>query len=207
MDPQPAIPPARAEQILQRADWALGAYGGFDPTAQVLRIASRRRPRPAPAKAEHYAKWAVEETGFGVVAHKTLKNRFCSRGLFEHYREQDFTGYRSTAERQTIEVARPAGVIFALTPSTNPVASVYFKIMLALMTRNAIVFSPHPAAKACCADAAKTLAEAAERAGAPDGLIQVIEAPNLALVEQLMGSPRTSGHPGDRRRAHGARRL
>lgn len=180
----------RAEAMLQRAEWALSAYSRFDRAA-VLRVAGAAAEAAA-AKAADYAKWAVEETGFGVVAHKTVKNELCSRGLFEHYRNDDFTGYRLDPTRKMIEVARPAGVIFALTPSTNPVCTVFYKVLLALLTRNAIVISPHPLAKACCAAAARTMAEAAEAAGAPDGIVQVIAEPDLAIIERLMTSSRTS---------------
>lgn len=180
----------RAEEMLHRAEWAVGVYGQFDRAA-VLRVAAAAAEAGA-AKAADYAKWAVEETGFGVAEHKTIKNELCSRGLFEHYKNEDFTGYRLDPARKTIEVARPAGVIFALTPSTNPVCTVYYKILLALLTRNAIVLSPHPMAKACCTDAALTMAKAAEAAGAPDGIVQVIAEPNLEIIDRLMKSPRTS---------------
>ena len=180
----------RAAHMLQRAEWAGGAFSTFGRAA-VLRIAEAAAEAGA-AKAAYYAKLAVEETGFGVVEHKTLKNELCSRGLFDHYRDQDFTGYRIDRQRKILEVARPAGVIFALTPSTNPVCSVFYKIILALLTRNAIVISPHPAAKRCCADAARTLAAAAEAAGAPDGVIQVVDEPGLALIEGMMKSERTA---------------
>jgi acyl-CoA reductase-like NAD-dependent aldehyde dehydrogenase len=76
--------------------------------------------------------------------------------------------------------------VLALTPSTNPVCSVYFKVLLALLTRNAIVVSPHPLARECCVDAAHLLADAAVRAGAPDGCIQVVEEPTIPLIEALM---------------------
>ena len=76
-------------------------------------------------------------------------------------------------------------------PSTNPIATVYFKVLCALMTRNAIVISPHPAARACCVDATRTLAEAAVEAGAPDGAVQVLEEISLPLVDEFMKSDRT----------------
>src|SRR5699024_2835915 len=79
----------------------------------------------------------------------------------------------------------------ALTPSTNPVASVYFKALLALMTRNAVVISPHPMAQEVCADAARTLAEAAVAAGAPEGTVQWVEEPTIPLIEALMQDERT----------------
>ena len=110
--------------------------------------------------------------------------------MFELYQDQDFTGIRVDADSKIVEIARPAGVVFALTPSTNPVATVFYKIMLCLLTRNAIIISPHPMAKACCADAARLLAKAAEEAGAPDGVIQVIDEPSLPIVETVMKSDR-----------------
>jgi acyl-CoA reductase-like NAD-dependent aldehyde dehydrogenase len=82
-------------------------------------------------------------------------------------------------------------VILALTPSTNPVSTVYFKVLLALLTRNAVVVSPHPLAQECCTDAARVLAEAAVAAGAPDGVVQVVEAPSIPLIEALMTDERT----------------
>ena len=93
-----------------------------------------------------------------------------------------------TAERNIVELPKPAGVVFALAPATNPVATVYYKAMLAVLSRNAIVISPHPAAKRVSAQAAQHLAEAAEAAGAPAGLIQCVEEPSIPLVQDIMAS-------------------
>src|SRR3546814_7838852 len=86
-----------------------------------------------------------------------IKNVACSRGILETYAGHDFVTPRINDEDKIVEVPRPAGVILAITPSTNPVASVFFKVLLALMTRNAVVISPHPMAKECCTDAAELL--------------------------------------------------
>ncbi|MGH6930962.1 MAG: aldehyde dehydrogenase family protein, partial [Dongiaceae bacterium] len=180
---------ARARMMLERAHWAATAFTGLD-RARTLQIAKAAADAGF-AKAAHFAEWAVRETGFGVADHKTIKNELCSRGLFEHYRDEDYVSKRIDAERKIVEFARPAGVVFALVPSTNPVSTVFFKIILALLTRNAIVISPHPLAKACCADAARLMADAATKAGAPDGAIQVIEEPTIPLIEALMSDPRT----------------
>ena len=83
-------------------------------------------------------------------------------------------------------------MVFALIPSTNPISTLNFKILCALLTRNAIVMSPHPAARECCVDAARHLAAAAEQAGAPDGVIQIIEQPNIPLIEVFMRSEKTA---------------
>jgi acyl-CoA reductase-like NAD-dependent aldehyde dehydrogenase len=177
-----------ARQTVEKARWAAEAFSGYR-RPEVLRIA-KAVAEVGQAQAQRYAQWAVEETGFGVVEHKVVKNRACSKGLYDLYSDQDFTGTKVDPERKILEIARPAGVVFALTPSTNPVATVFYKIMLCVLTRNAIIISPHPMAKACCADAAKLLARAAEDAGAPDGIIQVIEEPSLPILETVMKSDR-----------------
>ena len=127
----------------------------------------------------------------GVVEHKRRKNEACSRGLVERYAHRDYAGVRIDPERKLVEVPKPAGVILALTPSTNPIATVYFKVLLALMTRNAIVVSPHPMARKASVDAVRLMARAAVQAGAPDGCIQVVEEPTIPLIEALMEDPGT----------------
>jgi acyl-CoA reductase-like NAD-dependent aldehyde dehydrogenase len=179
----------QARQMLQRAHWAAGAFATYDRPS-VLRIAEAVA-RAAHAQARHYAEWAVRETGFGVVEHKVTKNEACSLGILERYRAEDFVSPRIDAASKILALPRPAGVILALTPSTNPVSSVFFKVILALLTRNAIVLSPHPMARECCADAARLLAAAATGAGAPDGVIQVVAEPTIPLIEALMSDPAT----------------
>ncbi|HEX9526698.1 MAG TPA: aldehyde dehydrogenase family protein [Streptosporangiaceae bacterium] len=179
----------QARQMLARAHWAASAFAGYD-RGTVLRIAEAVA-RAAHAESARYADWAVKETGFGVVEHKIIKNQACSLGLLERYRNEDFVSPRIDPAAKIVSIPRPAGVILALTPSTNPVCSVFFKVILAVLTRNAIVVSPHPMARACCADAARLLAEVAESAGAPDGTVQVVEHPTVALVETLMSDPVT----------------
>src|SRR6266566_5268376 len=150
------------------------------------------RTEVAMAKAREDAEWAVRETGFGVVEHKVLKNIACSTGIVDFYAGHDYVTPRVDAQAKIVEVPRPAGVVLALTPSTNPVATVFFKCLLALMTRSVVVVSPHPLAKEVCADAARTLAAAATAAGAPDGVIQVVDEPSVPLIDALMTDERTS---------------
>jgi acyl-CoA reductase-like NAD-dependent aldehyde dehydrogenase len=176
--------------MLARAHWAAGAFAGYD-RASVLRIAGAVAAA-AHSQAGRYAEWAVKETGFGVAEHKVIKNEACSLGVFERYRDDDFVSPRIDAEAKIVSLPRPAGVVLALTPSTNPVCSVFFKIILALLTRNAIVVSPHPMARDCCTDAARLLAGAAIEAGAPDGTIQVVQDVTIPLIEALMADPVTS---------------
>ena len=180
----------RARAMLQRAEWAARAFARYDKQAvdRVVHAAARAGAE----KAREYAEWAVRETGFGVAEHKVIKNLACSTGLVEAYATHDYVTPRFDPASKIVEVPRPAGVVLALTPSTNPVASVYFKALLALMTRSAVVISPHPQARECCADAARTLEHAAVAAGAPDGVIQVVDHPSVPLIDALMTDERTS---------------
>ncbi len=179
----------RARQMLERARWAARAFATYDH-ASVMRIVEAVA-RVAEDQAEHYAQWAVRETGFGVVADKTVKNRLCSRGILDAYQDHDYATPRIDKALKIVELPRPAGVVLALTPSTNPVSTLYFKVILSLLTRNAVVVSPHPFAKECCADAARVLAKAAVAAGAPDGVVQVVEEPSIPLIDALMTDART----------------
>ena len=180
----------RARAMLQRAQWAASAFARYDRAA-VDRIVHAAAAAGA-ARAREYADWAVRETGFGVAEHKVIKNLASSTGLIEAYAGHDYVTPRVDPDARMIEIPRPAGVVLALTPSSNPVATVFVKSLLALMTRNAVVVSPHPLARECSADAARTLAEAAVAAGAPDGVIQVVDEPSVPLINALMADERTS---------------
>jgi acetaldehyde dehydrogenase / alcohol dehydrogenase len=179
----------RARAMLQQAEWAARAFARYDKAA-VDRIVHAAAEAGA-AKAREYAEWAVAETGFGVAGHKVVKNLACSTGLVETYAGHDYVTPRFDPVSKIVEVPRPAGVVLALTPSTNPVATVFCKCLLALMTRSVVVVSPHPLARECCADAARTLAAAAVAAGAPEGVIQAVDEPSVPLINALMTDERT----------------
>lgn len=180
---------AQAELVLENGRWASAEFGRYD--RKLTQAIVEAVAKAAHAKAGDYADRVVKETGFGVAAHKKQKNEASSLGLVEHYRDHDFVNPRLDEAKKIVEIPRPAGVVFALTPSTNPIATVYFKVLSALMTRNAIVISPHPAAREASVDAVRMLAEAAVAAGAPMGVVQVIEQPSLPLVDAFMQSPIT----------------
>ncbi len=197
------VMPDRAETTarmkIDRGTWAARAYAKYDRAA-VMQIV-RAVAETAYQSAQHYAEWAVRETGMGVVEHKRLKNELSSQGLVDFYENMDLVNPRTDAERKIVEIPRPAGMILALTPATNPVSTVFYKALLALMSRNAILFSPHPLARECCNDAVAKLAAAAEAAGAPAGLVQCVEKPSVPLVHALISSPKvqvilaTGGNP------------
>mgnify|MGYP000849073418 FL=1 len=187
--PRLAVPDrslSKARMKVGRAAWAARYYKSFSRDA-VMAIAEAMA-KAGFAKAAEFADLAVSETGYGVVEHKTLKNQLCTHALLDHYRDFDLITPRIDAQRKIVELPKPAGVVFALAPATNPVATVYYKAMLAVLSRNAIVISPHPAAKRVSLQAAQHLAKAAEAAGAPSGLIQCIEEPSIPLVQDIMAS-------------------
>lgn len=179
---------ATARMKIDRAGWAVRSYARFDRAA-VMRIV-RAVAEAAHQAAQEYADWAVRETGMGVVEHKRLKNQLSAHPLVDFYEKMDLVNPRIDADRKMVEIPKPAGVILALTPATNPVSTVYYKAILALLSRNAVIFSPHPMAKGCSAHAAARLEAAAVAAGAPSGLIQCIENPTVPLVQALMASPK-----------------
>ena len=184
---------AHAGHLLERARWAARAYADYEQTA-VSAIATAVADAGY-AAAERFAEAAVTETEMGVAAHKLIKNRAGSRGILEQYRGEDLISPRIDSVRKIVEIPRPAGVVLAITPATNPVSAVYFKVILALLTRNAVVVAPHPRARHCSADAARVLAEAAVNAGAPR--------------RHRAGDRRTvrpAGRGVDGRRAHGSHR-
>ncbi len=148
--------------------------------------------RAAEAEAVRLAEMAVEETGYGKAADKTAKNLFVARNVYESMKDMKTVGIvRKDDERKVWEVAQPVGVVAAIIPSTNPTSTVMFKCMIALKARNAIVISPHPSALRCSQEAAKAMRLAAEKAGAPAGLIHCLSKPSVEASNELMRHKRT----------------
>ncbi|MGH3260922.1 MAG: hypothetical protein ACRDNS_02895, partial [Trebonia sp.] len=114
----------RARMMLQRARWAATAFAEYD--RERIRTIVQATAEVAYQNAERFARDAVQETGMGVAEDKLRKNAACSRGLLERYGDHDDVGAQIDADRKLLRVPKPAGVVLALTPSTNPVASVYF---------------------------------------------------------------------------------
>ena len=145
------------------------------------------------AHAASLAKIAVDETGYGTVEHKTLKNLFCARDVYNAIKPMKTVGIVSEdKEKKVFEVASPIGVIAAIIPSTNPTSTAIYKALIALKGRNTIVFSPHPSATKCIGETSRVIAEAAERAGAPRGTISCMKDSTIEGAEALMKHPRTS---------------
>ncbi|NMA47804.1 MAG: iron-containing alcohol dehydrogenase, partial [Lentisphaerae bacterium] len=136
------------------------------------------------------AKLAVEETGMGVVEDKVIKNHFASEYVYNKYKNEKTCGQIEFDDAfGIIKLAEPVGLIAGIVPTTNPTSTAIFKSLLALKTRNGIIFSPHPRAKKSTIAAAKIVLEAAIEAVAPEDIISWIEEPNVARSQHLMGHP------------------
>ncbi|MCD8024300.1 MAG: bifunctional acetaldehyde-CoA/alcohol dehydrogenase [Candidatus Gastranaerophilales bacterium] len=148
------------------------------------------------------AKMAAEESGMGVVEDKVIKNHFASEYIYNKFKNMKTCGILSEDKVNGIKkVAEPLGVIAGIVPTTNPTSTAIFKSLIALKTRNAIIFSPHPRAKKSTIAAAKIVLEAAVSAGAPKNIISWIDEPSVELSGLLMKHPKidailATGGPG-----------
>ncbi len=133
------------------------------------------------------AKMAVEETGMGIVEDKVIKNHFASEYIYNAYKNSKTCGIIEEDKAYGIKkIAEPIGLIAAVIPTTNPTSTAIFKTLIALKTRNAIIISPHPRAKASTIAAAKVVLDAAVKAGAPEEIIGWIDIPSLELTNEVM---------------------
>src|SRR5512146_1310576 len=138
-------------------------------------------------QAQHLARLAIDETRIGVLEDKAIKNMVASEFVFNHVRDKRTVGtIREFPERGLVEVAEPIGVIFSLIPITNPTSTVLFKCIMAIKTRNAVIFSPHPSAWRCSYEAVQTMYGAAVKHGAPEGVFTCLESHNLQDNAYLM---------------------
>ena len=167
---------AKAAQAL------LGELSQVQIDAIVDQMAAAVRPH-----AEALARLAVEETGYGVVADKIQKNLFASDRIHAFIKPMKTVGVVARLEdKRVVEIAEPFGVVAAIVPSTNPTSTAIYKILIALKARCAIVVSPHPSAVRCITRVAEIMAEAATRAGAPDGAIGWLTTVTLEGTQELM---------------------
>ena len=139
------------------------------------------------------ASQAVEETGYGIVAHKELKNKFAAMDVYQCIKDMKTVGIiREDSEKRVVEAAVPVGVILGITPTTNPTSTVIHNALVAVKSGNAIVFAPHPNAIKCSAAAAKLLNDAAVKAGGPDGLVSCLTQTSMQATDELMKNSNVS---------------
>ncbi len=133
------------------------------------------------------AQMAVEETERGIFEDKVTKNIFATEYVYNSIKYTKTVGVvEENDEENYMMVAEPIGVIAGVTPVTNPTSTTMFKSLIAIKGRNPIIFSFHPSAQKCSAEAARILRDAAIEAGAPENCIQWIEEPSLEASSALM---------------------
>jgi acetaldehyde dehydrogenase/alcohol dehydrogenase len=182
---EPVKDAATLQKALERIREAQRLYARFSQE-QVDRIFFAAARAAAKARIP-LAKMAVEETGMGVAEDKVIKNHYASEYIYNAYKDTKTCGVIEEDRAAGIsKIAEPIGLVAAVIPTTNPTSTAIFKALLALKTRNGIIFSPHPRAKNCTNAAAKIVLEAAVTAGAPEGIIGWIDEPGLELTNTVM---------------------
>lgn len=171
--------------LVQKAKKAQLEFKGYDQQ-RVDRIVKAMADAGF-AAAEHLGRMAHEETGFGKPEDKKKKNEFATRRVWESIKDLRSVGViREDREKKIIEIAVPMGVVAALIPSTNPTSTLMFKAIISVKGRNGIVASPHPRATRCTVEAMHVISQAAEAAGAPQGLMACLSNPTIESTNELM---------------------
>lgn len=176
---------AQLDKLIKRVKKAQTEYASFsqeqvDKIFKAAAVAANKVRIPL-------AKMAVADTGMGIVEDKVIKNHFASEYIYNKHKNAKTCGVIKQDKINGIKiVAEPLGVVAGIIPTTNPTSTTIFKALIALKTRNGIVFSPHPRAKACTIEAAKVVLNAAVEAGAPADIIGWIEEPSMDLSNALL---------------------
>lgn len=191
---------ADLEKLIDRVHVAQNQYATF--SEEKVNAIFKAAAAAADKMRIDLAEMAVAETGMGVVEDKIIKNHFASEYIYNKHKNKKTCGIISRDKANgTKIVASPLGVIAGVIPTTNPTSTAIFKSLLALKTRNGIIFSPHPRAKKSTVAAAKVVLDAAVKAGAPADIIGWIDEPSLEMTQTLMTHPKiqailATGGPG-----------
>jgi acetaldehyde dehydrogenase/alcohol dehydrogenase len=176
---------AYLEGLVRQAQTAAAAFTQFtqedvDRIVKAMVLAGLEQAQPL-------ARLAVEETRLGVMEDKVIKNMVATEFAYNYVKDKRTVGViREFPERNLMEIAEPIGVIFSLLPITNPTSTVLFKCIMAIKTRNAVIFSPHPKAWRCCSEAVRIMYETAVKHGAPEGVFACLESHVLQDNAYLM---------------------
>ncbi len=178
----------KIDEIISTVREAQRRYAQFsqEQVDQIFKAAALA----ASASRIELAKAAVKETRMGIMEDKVIKNHFSAEYIYNRYKNDLTCGILSEDTTNGFtQIAEPVGIIAAVLPTTNPTSTAIFKGLLALKTRNAMIFSPHPRAKNCTAYAVKILMDAAIENGCPPGLFACLEEPTLEMSSALMRHP------------------
>lgn len=173
------------DELVARVKKAQAVFAGYNQ--QQVDAIFQAAAKAASAARIPLSQMAVEETGMGIVEDKVIKNHFASEYIYNTYKNTKTCGVICRDEAAGFQtIAEPLGLIAGIVPTTNPTSTAVFKALLALKTRNGIIFAPHPRAKKCTNYAAKLVLDAAVEAGAPKDIIAWIDNPTPALTGYLM---------------------
>ena len=174
-----------ARQAVERASEAQKKFAAF--SQEQVDAVVEACAAAATEAGEQLARLAVEETGYGNVPDKIIKNRLASVHVPRAIRGMKTVGIiREDREKGILEIAEPVGVVAAVIPSTNPTSTTIYKTLISLKSRNAVVLSPHPTAMRCICESVGVLTRAALKMGAPEGLINCLEHPTTQGTQELM---------------------
>lgn len=177
--------PSEVDQLVARGQEALAAFGNFDQ--DQINYIVKKASVAALDQHGHLAKLAVDETGRGVFEDKATKNLFACEHVVNHMRHEKTVGIIREDDVQGLTyIAEPVGVVCGITPTTNPTSTTIFKALIALKTRNPIIFAFHPGAQQSSAAAAQVVYDAAVKAGAPKHCVQWITQPSMEATNALM---------------------
>ena len=173
------------DDLVEKAKKAQKIYATY--TQEQVDAIFQAAAKAASAARIPLSKMAVEETGMGIVEDKVIKNHFAAEYIYNSYKDTKTCGIICDDESEGYrQIAEPIGIIAGIIPTTNPTSTAIFKSLLALKTRNAIIFAPHPRAKKCTNYAAKIVLDAAVAAGAPEDIISWVDNPTPDLTGYLM---------------------
>jgi len=176
-----------ARQAVERAIEAQKKFAAF--SQEQVDAVVEACADAATAAGEQLAHVAVEETGYGNVPDKIIKNRLASVDVPRAIRGMKTVGIlREDREKGIIEIGEPVGVVAAVIPSTNPTSTTIYKTLISLKARNSVVLSPHPTAMRCICETVAVLTRAALQMGAPEGLIECLQHPTMQGTQELMKS-------------------
>ena len=176
---------AYLEALVQQASAAAAVFSQF--TQEDVDRIVKPMVLAGLEQAQYLARLAVEETKIGVMEDKAIKNMVATEFVYNYVKDKRTVGVICEyPERSLVEVAEPIGVLLSLLPITNPTSTVLFKCIMAIKTRNAVIFSPHPNAWKCCFEAARIMYETAVKHGAPEGVFTCLESHTLDDNKYLM---------------------
>jgi acetaldehyde dehydrogenase / alcohol dehydrogenase len=176
------------ETLIQRVKTAQATFATY--SQDQVDLIFKKAAQAANEARIPLAKLAVAETGMGIIEDKVIKNHFASEFIYNKYKHEKTCGVLEEDHSFGFQsIAEPIGVLAGIVPVTNPTSTTIFKALIALKTRNGIIFSPHPKAKKCSIEAAKIVLKAAVAAGVPEDIIGWIDEPSVPLSQALMQHP------------------